>query len=52
MQAALERVRRDARGSVNLMPAFMEAVEAYATLGEIVDVLREEFGTYREVAVF
>ncbi|MGQ0551592.1 MAG: acyl-CoA mutase large subunit family protein [Planctomycetota bacterium] len=52
VQAALERVRRDARGSVNLMPAFMEAVEAYATLGEIVDVLREEFGTYREVAVF
>ena len=51
-QAALARIRQDARGSVNLMPAFMQAAEAYATLGEMVDVLREEFGVYREVAVF
>jgi methylmalonyl-CoA mutase, N-terminal domain len=52
VQAALERIRTDARASVNLMPAFMQAAEAYATLGEMVDVLREEFGTYREPAVF
>jgi len=51
-QAALARIRQDARGSVNLMPAFMQAAEAYATLGEMVDVLREEFGAYREAAVF
>jgi methylmalonyl-CoA mutase, N-terminal domain len=50
--AALDRIRADARGSVNLMPAFMQAAEAYATLGEMVDVLRAEFGTYREPAVF
>jgi len=50
--AALERVATDARASVNLMPAFMQAAEAYATLGEMVDVLRAEFGTYREPAVF
>jgi methylmalonyl-CoA mutase, N-terminal domain len=50
--AALERIRTDARSSVNLMPAFMQAAEAYATLGEMVDVLRAEFGTYREPAVF
>ena len=49
---ALERIRRDARGSVNLMPAFMQGAEAYATLGEMVDVLRDEFGTWREAAVF
>ena len=52
VEAALERIRREAGSSVNLMPAFMEACEAYATLGEMVDVLREVFGTYREPAVF
>ncbi len=51
-EAALERIRADARSSVNLMPAFMQAADAYATLGEMVDVLRAEFGTYREPAVF
>jgi len=50
--AALDRIRADARSSVNLMPAFMQAADAYATLGEMVDVLRAEFGTYREPAVF
>jgi methylmalonyl-CoA mutase N-terminal domain/subunit len=29
------------------MPLFVEAVEAYATLGEITDVLRQVFGEYR-----
>jgi methylmalonyl-CoA mutase N-terminal domain/subunit len=50
--AALERLRTDARGSVNMMPAFMEAAEAYCTLGEMIEVLRNELGTYREPAVF
>jgi methylmalonyl-CoA mutase N-terminal domain/subunit len=49
---ALERIRHDAQASVNLMPAFMQGAEAYATLGEMVDVLREAFGTWREAAVF
>ncbi|HVQ26120.1 MAG TPA: methylmalonyl-CoA mutase family protein, partial [Planctomycetota bacterium] len=49
---SLERIRRDAKASVNLMPAFMQGAEAYATLGEMVDVLREAFGSYREPAVF
>ena len=51
-EAALERLRTDARASTNMMPAFMQAVDAYCTLGEMIDVLREEFGTYREPAVF
>ena len=50
--AALERIRVDAGASVNLMPAFMQGAEAYATLGEMVDVLRGVFGTWREPAVF
>ncbi len=50
--AALERIRVEAGASVNLMPAFMQGAEAYATLGEMVDVLRGVFGTWREPAVF
>jgi methylmalonyl-CoA mutase N-terminal domain/subunit len=52
VDAALQRLGADARSSVNTMPAFMQAAEAYVTLGEMVDVLRAEFGTYREPAVF
>jgi methylmalonyl-CoA mutase N-terminal domain/subunit len=52
VDAALERLRADARGSVNMMPAFCQAAEAYCTLGEMIDVLRVELGTYREPAVF
>ncbi len=48
----LTEVRATARGRGNLMPVFLRAVKAYASLGEIVDVLREEFGTYREPAIF
>jgi methylmalonyl-CoA mutase N-terminal domain/subunit len=42
--AALEAA---ARGTENLMPHFLRCVEAYATLGEICDVLRRVFGEYR-----
>jgi methylmalonyl-CoA mutase N-terminal domain/subunit len=35
-------------GSKNLMPPLLDAVRAYATLGEICGVLREVFGTYEE----
>ena len=44
--ATLEDVRRAAEGTANLMPAFVEAVDAGATLGEICNVLREVFGTH------
>lgn len=37
-----------ARGTDNLMPYILDAVRAYATLGEITDVLRDVFGTYEE----
>ena len=47
--SSLDRIREAARGSENLMPLFVEAVEAYATMGEICDVLREEWGEYQEV---
>jgi len=43
----LDAVRKTAQGTGNLMPTFIEAVDAGATLGEICDVLREVFGVYR-----
>ncbi|MDY7040830.1 MAG: methylmalonyl-CoA mutase family protein, partial [Chloroflexota bacterium] len=46
--AALETA---ARGSDNLMPFILDAVRAYATLGEICGVFREVFGEYREPVV-
>ncbi|MBC5799279.1 MAG: methylmalonyl-CoA mutase [Candidatus Eremiobacteraeota bacterium] len=42
----LDDVRRAAEGSTNLMPRFVEAVDAGATLGEICDVLRAVFGRH------
>ena len=43
----LEALRQAARGNDNLMPYIMEAVAAYATLGEVCDVLRNVLGEYR-----
>ena len=50
--AALGRLRAAARGSDNTVPAILAAVEAYATVGEIADVLRLVFGEQREFAPF
>ncbi|HEU4471776.1 MAG TPA: methylmalonyl-CoA mutase family protein [Flavisolibacter sp.] len=43
----LEAVRQKAVMNENLMPAVIEAVENYCTLGEIADVLRSVFGEYK-----
>jgi methylmalonyl-CoA mutase N-terminal domain/subunit len=43
----LARLESAARGSENLMPPILDAVRAYATLGEICGVLRQVFGEYR-----
>jgi methylmalonyl-CoA mutase N-terminal domain/subunit len=50
-RASVEEVERRARGSENLMPAILAAVESYATLGEISDALRRAFGEYQESVV-
>jgi methylmalonyl-CoA mutase N-terminal domain/subunit len=46
--SALEALRNAAAGTANTMPFILDAVRAYATLGEITDVFREVFGTYEE----
>ena len=50
--SALENLKRVARSSENTMPAFIRCVEAYATVGEICDTLREVFGVQREFLIF
>ncbi|MEA3351750.1 MAG: methylmalonyl-CoA mutase family protein, partial [Chloroflexota bacterium] len=45
---SLDRLRIACQGTENTMPHILEAVRAYATLGEIVDVMRAVFGTYNE----
>ncbi|MBV9263445.1 MAG: methylmalonyl-CoA mutase [Candidatus Eremiobacteraeota bacterium] len=51
IESHLANIRRAAGGSENLMPCFIDAVDAGVTLGEICDALREEFGTYRSKEV-
>ncbi|MHA1605079.1 MAG: acyl-CoA mutase large subunit family protein [Candidatus Freyarchaeota archaeon] len=52
VESLLEKLREEARDKkCNLMPTLIETVKAYATLGEICDVLREEFGEFRPQAI-
>ncbi len=52
VRAALARMVDAARGDENLIPPMLEAVRAEATLGEICDALRAEWGVYTEPARF
>jgi methylmalonyl-CoA mutase N-terminal domain/subunit len=52
VQAALAKVEAAARGTDNMVPPVLEAVKAYATLGEICDVFRKVWGAYREGGAF
>jgi len=49
-EQALGRLRAAAEGQENLMPAIIEAVHAYCTLGEISGTMREVFGEYKALA--
>ena len=48
---ALNRLKKAAAGTDNLMPYILDAVRAYATEGEIMQSMIEVFGTYTETAV-
>ena len=48
---ALDAMRRAAEGTDNLMPPILDAVRAYATLGEMCDALREVWGEWEEQAI-
>jgi methylmalonyl-CoA mutase N-terminal domain/subunit len=47
--ASLDRLEAAARGTDNLLPLMIDAVKAYATVGEISDRLRSAFGVHREL---
>jgi methylmalonyl-CoA mutase N-terminal domain/subunit len=47
-RAALRRLTDEARGRGNLMPAIMDAVKTYATLGEINRAMKDVFGEHKE----
>lgn len=48
VEETLSALKRAAEGTENTMPYILDAVRAYATLGEITDVFREVFGVYHE----
>jgi methylmalonyl-CoA mutase N-terminal domain/subunit len=50
-QAAVRGVEEAARSGENLMPRIIQAVEAYATVGEIADAMRRVFGEHQETVV-
>jgi methylmalonyl-CoA mutase N-terminal domain/subunit len=52
VRAAVAALREAARGDGNMIPPMLAAARAEATLGEICDVLREEWGTYSEAPAF
>jgi methylmalonyl-CoA mutase N-terminal domain/subunit len=51
VEASLQKLKEAAIGNENLLPRVLECVEAYATIGEISDVMRKIWGEYREAVV-
>ncbi|HDZ19603.1 MAG TPA: methylmalonyl-CoA mutase [archaeon] len=52
VRETIEKLKEAAKGSENLMPFIMDAVREYATIGEIINILKEVFGTYHEDSIF
>jgi methylmalonyl-CoA mutase N-terminal domain/subunit len=48
VKAAFDRLKEVAEGKENIIPAFLEAVKAYATIGEITSVLKSVWGVFNE----
>jgi methylmalonyl-CoA mutase N-terminal domain/subunit len=48
VESALRSVAEASREGENVMPAMIEAVKAYATMGEIMQVFQSQYGAYRE----
>jgi methylmalonyl-CoA mutase N-terminal domain/subunit len=51
VQRMLDALKRAAEGKANTMPFILDAVRAYATVGEICDAFRSVFGSYTETSV-
>ena len=51
VETALDALREGARGTANTMPLLIDAVRAYATVGEMCDALRDVWGEYEETPI-
>ena len=51
VQACLDALKEGARTTANTMPLLIDAVRAYATVGEMCDALREVWGEYEETPI-
>ena len=51
VEECLEKIRQTATNSGNLLPPIINAAKVYVTMGEVVDVLKVEFGEWQETAV-
>ena len=51
VRQTIQALKNGARGDANTMPLLLDAVRAYATVGEMCDALREVWGEYEEVPV-
>ncbi len=52
IQENLLKLKEAAKGTENLMPHIMDAIRVYASIGEIINTLKEEFGIYYEDSIF
>ncbi|MFQ6677565.1 MAG: methylmalonyl-CoA mutase [Fidelibacterota bacterium] len=52
VHSALDELKKDCLQNINLMPAVIEAVKAYATVGEIIGVMKDVYGEYDEPIFF
>ncbi len=52
VKETLKELRKAAAGGANVMPRILDCVRAYATLGEMCNTLKEEFGEYDEPIIF
>ena len=51
-QKALDKIQKACKSGENLLPPIIEAAKAYATMGEIVIKIKDEFGEWNETSVF
>jgi methylmalonyl-CoA mutase, N-terminal domain len=52
VKSCLDKIQNAAKGTDNLLPLFIEAVDNNVTMGEISDALRKVFGQYKEKVIF
>ncbi len=52
VEVALDEIRKSCKNNTNIMPHIIKAAKTYATLGEIVDAMKDIFGEWQESSIF